>query len=368
MESSKTRIRFEDRPILVFWETTRACPLACRHCRAAATCQPAPDELSAAEGTRLVGQIAAFGSPAPVLILTGGDCLLRRDLFDLIEYADSLGVPVALAPAVSPLLSNEVIARIASGPVRAVSLSLDGIGTTHDRIRGIPGHHDQTIAAIKALAAAGVPVQVNTTVMRENVGELADVFDSVAAAGAGSWEVFFLVNVGRGTTTEAVTAYEHEQVCHFLCDAAGHGLAIRAVEAPFLRRVAAERAAGGVLPGDSLYRTLASRLRQLLGQGNGQPGIRSASTRDGKGIIFVAHDGTVYPAGFLPLPLGNVRAQALTEIYRDHPLLRSIRAARFTGRCGRCDHADLCGGSRSRAYASGGDPLGEDPACPYVPQ
>jgi radical SAM protein with 4Fe4S-binding SPASM domain len=203
--------------------------------------------------------------------------------------------------------------------------------------------------------------------MRENVEELAEVFDSIVTAGAATWEVFFLVNVGRGTTAEAVTAAEHEQVCHFLYDAAGHGLAVRAVEAPFLRRVAAERAAGGPRPRGSLYQALAGRLRDLRGQGTGQPGIRSASTRDGKGIIFVAHDGAVYPAGFLPLLLGNVRTQSLIEIYRDHPLLRSIRAARFTGRCGRCEHADLCGGSRSRAYASGGDPLGEDPACGYLP-
>jgi MoaA/NifB/PqqE/SkfB family radical SAM enzyme len=118
--------------MLVFWETTTACPLACRHCRAAATCQPSPDELSAVRGSRLVEQIAAFGPPHPVLVLTGGDCLLRRDLFEIVDYADSLGVPVALAPAVSPLLSESVIERIANGPVRAVSISLDGLGETHD--------------------------------------------------------------------------------------------------------------------------------------------------------------------------------------------------------------------------------------------
>ncbi len=140
------------------------------------------------------------------------------------------------------------------------------------------------------------------------------------------------------------------------------------MEAPFLRRVAAARDAGSTPPALPLYQALTGRLRQLLGQGTGQPGIRSAATRDGKGIVFVGYDGEVYPAGFLPLPLGNIQQRPLAEIYREHPLLRSIRAAEFSGRCGRCEYADLCGGSRARAYASTGDPLGDDPACAHLPR
>ncbi|MGZ4574544.1 MAG: SPASM domain-containing protein [Mycobacteriaceae bacterium] len=116
-----------------------------------------------------------------------------------------------------------------------------------------------------------------------------------------------------------------------------------------------------------LYKTLSGRLEALMGPVVGRPRAQTASTRDGKGILFVAHDGEINPAGFLPLPLGNVRDQAIATIYRDDPLLRRIRDADFTGRCGRCEYADLCGGSRARAFAAFGDPLAEDSACPYEP-
>ena len=156
-------------------------------------------------------------------------------------------------------------------------------------------------------------------------------------------------------------------MCHFLYDAAAYGFIVRTVEAPFFRRVAGARRAGAAPPDSALYRRLAGRLTDLLGPGTGRPSAHTAPTRDGKGIVFIAHDGQVYPAGFLPLGLGSIRARPLREIYRDDLLLTSIRAATFTGRCGHCEYADLCGGSRARAYAATGNPLGEDPACPYQP-
>ena len=123
-----------ERPMLVFWETTRACLLACRHCRASATTTAPPGELSRAAGRRLIEQVTGFGRPYPILVLTGGDCLLRPDLFDLVGYAVSLGVPVCLSPSVTPLLTAGMIDRIAGSGVRAVSISLDGAtAATHDR-------------------------------------------------------------------------------------------------------------------------------------------------------------------------------------------------------------------------------------------
>lgn len=359
---------YSQRPMLVFWETTRACLLVCRHCRASATADALPGELSHTEGVALIEQIAGFGRPYPILVLTGGDCLLRPDLFALAGHATSLGIPVCLSPSVTPLLTAEMIDRIASAGIRAVSVSLDGAApATHSGIRGVPGHFEATVAAIRALAAAGITVQVNTTVMAANAAELPDIAALVSGSGARIWEVFFLVQVGRGTGASAVTVPEHEQICHFLVDAARYGFIVRTVEAPFFRRIAAARRGGGPPPDGALYRQLTGRLRTLLGEPAVSPSAHTAPTRDGKGILFVAHDGEVYPAGFLPIGLGNVRDQSLQELYRDSPLLRSIRAAEFTGRCGRCEYADLCGGSRARAYAASGDPLGEDPACPYQP-
>jgi radical SAM protein len=365
---ARAGVDFGQRPMLVFWETTRACLLACRHCRASATTQAPPGELSQAEGRSLIDQVAGFGRPYPILVLTGGDCLLRPDLFDLVDYAVSLGVPVCLSPSVTPLLTPEMIDRIAGCGARAVSISLDGAGAaTHDGVRGVEGHFGKTVQAIRALLAAGVTVQVNTTVMRGNVEELADVAALLAQTGAQMWEVFFLVQVGRGVTAGSVSPAEHEDVCHFLYDASRRSFVVRTVEAPFFRRVVAARRAGAPAPEGALYRRLSGRLDQLLGPATRQPSAHTAPTRDGKGILFVSHDGEVYPAGFLPLGLGSVRDQPLRDIYRNDPVLRAIRAARFTGRCGHCGYADLCGGSRARAFAATGDPLGEDPACPYEP-
>jgi radical SAM protein len=354
--------------MLVFWETTRACLLACRHCRASATAKAPPGQLTTTEGYALIDQVAGFGRPYPILVLTGGDCLLRPDLFDLVGYAVSRGIPVCLSPSVTPLLDAAMIGRIARSGVRAVSVSLDGArAPTHDGIRGIAGHFDKTVAAMAQLADAGVTVQVNTTVMGHNAAELPAIAALLAAVGAHIWEVFFLVQVGRGTTAAALSPAGHEDVCHFLYDASGYGFIVRTVEAPFFRRIVKARRAGAPAPNSPLYQTLSADLSGLLGPATGRPSAHTAPTRDGKGIVFIAHDGQVYPAGFLPLALGGIRTEPLAEIYRNDPLLRSIRAARFTGRCGTCEYADLCGGSRARAYAATGDPLGEDPACPYEP-
>jgi AdoMet-dependent heme synthase len=366
--SSRSSADFSQRPMLVFWETTRACLLACRHCRASATMQAPPGELSPAEGRALIDQVAGFGRPYPILVLTGGDCLLRPDLFGLVDYAVSQGIPVCLSPSVTPLLDAAMIGRIAASGVRAVSVSLDGSrAQAHDGVRGIAGHFEMTIAAIAQLAGAGITVQVNTTVMDGNVDDLPGIAALLARDGAHVWEVFFLVQVGRGTAAGPVSPAVHEDVCHFLYDASGYGFIVRTVEAPFFRRVVRARRAGAPPPDSALYRRLSAHLTGLLGPGTGHPSAHTAPTRDGKGIVFVSHDGQVYPAGFLPLGLGSIRARPLREIYQDDPLLRAIRAARFTGRCGGCEYADLCGGSRARAYAATGDPLGEDPACPYRP-
>lgn len=361
-------IDYAQRPMLVFWEVTRSCQLACQHCRASATPAALPGELDHEEGRALIDQVAGFGRPFPILIFTGGDCLLRPDVFELVDYAAGLGIPVAMSPSVTPMLTPAAIASMVERGVKAVSLSLDGAtASTHDGIRGIPGHFDDTIPAIRALVEAGLTVQINTTVMRANVDELAAVAQIVADTGAHIWEVFFLVHVGRGEATGAISADEHEQVCHLLYDASHYGFIVRTVEAPFFRRVVVQRREGGPAPAGDLYARLHGDLEARLGPPEQRSSAHTAATRDGKGIVFVAHDGQVYPAGFLPLELGSVRDTPLSELYRDSEVLRRIRSAEFGGRCGRCEWADLCGGSRARAYATSGDPLAEDPACIHQP-
>lgn len=363
------RARFDDRPLLVFWETTKACDLACVHCRASAQPEPGPDELTTEEAVALVDELASLGSPRPILVLTGGDCLKRSDLRSIVAHAKRRAVPVAVSPSVTPLLGEPLLASLRELGVKSASVSLDGAtAATHDRVRRIPGHFDATLAAIARLRRNGFSVQVNTTVMSANLGELADLAALCVREAVDAWEVFFLVATGRGTAVAATTAEENEDVCHFLVDASRYGFAVRTVEAPFFRRVLAERSAPGGPPAGTgaWYARLHDRLVSLVGEATGPVRAPSVATRDGKGVVFVAADGSVHASGFLPTEVGHVRRRGLVATYREATLLRAIRASRFTGACGSCEHRELCGGSRARAFAATGDPLASDPGCVRV--
>ncbi|HVB71013.1 MAG TPA: TIGR04053 family radical SAM/SPASM domain-containing protein [Acidimicrobiales bacterium] len=366
--------RYDAAPHLVFWETTKACSLACRHCRATAQPEPSPDELSTAEGHALLDQIAGLDGAKPIVVFTGGDCLARVDIFELIGYAHDLGLRLGVAPSVTERLNLDSLTRLHGLGVRALSISLDGARpSTHDGLRGIAGHFNQTVAALETAVALGFRVQVNTTVMDTNVHELADVLSLLRKIGVTIWEVFFLVGVGRGSAVAEVSARDAEDVCHFLVDASALGVTVRTVEGPFFRRVQAERALLGAADPRSafglgeLYTALRARLDQ-----EPTPTVRPASsgtlaTGDGRGVIFVGHDGAVHASGFLPRSLGNVTHESLGTIYTDHQFLAHLRAGALEGACGACEFSRLCGGSRARAFARRGRALGDDPACVRVP-
>jgi AdoMet-dependent heme synthase len=367
-------VNFSQAPILLFWETTKACGLACRHCRARAIADPMPGELSTEEGFRLIEDLRAFTPRFPVLIFTGGDPFMRADLFELAAHARSYGMPIGFAPSVTPLLTRDAARRMLDVGAKTVSISLDGAdAATHEGVRGIEGHFAKTEEAVRMLVAEGHTVQINTTVMRTNVEQLAEIASLVASWGAHIWEVFFLIRVGRGSELLELTPDENEDVVHLLFDASRYGFIVRTVEAPFFRRVVASRRAldDGVDVARTFglgetYERLSRDLRARLGT-PGSTRAQSVGTRDGKGILFVSHDGEVFPSGFLPLRLGNVREDDIVEVYRSNETLRSIRSASFLGRCGACDFSDACGGSRARAFAEFDDPLQEDPACAYAP-
>jgi MoaA/NifB/PqqE/SkfB family radical SAM enzyme len=276
---------------------------------------------------------------------------------------------------VTPLLTRGAAIRMRDAGAKTVSISLDGASAaTHDEVRGVEGHFERTRDAVRLLVDEGHRVQVNTTVMRRNADELADVAALVHDWGAEIWEVFFLILVGRGAELEELEPAENEDVVQFLFDASCYGFAVRTVEAPFFRRVVAWRkqAAADLDPAEGFglgprYARLVSRLRERLGPPRAPARAQSVGTRDGKGILFVSHAGEIYPSGFLPLRLGDVVEDDVVRVYREHPVLRAIRRSRFSGRCGACDFADACGGSRARAFAATSDPLGQDPACAYAP-
>ncbi len=366
--AGRSHVDLDRRPMLVFWESTRACGLACQHCRAEAQSTPVPSELDTAASLRFIDSLAAFERPAPILVITGGDALMRHDLDLLIAHAHTVGVPVALAPSVTPLLTDERLGELRDLGVKVASLSLDGASpTTHEGLRGIDGHFPATVDALGRMRAQGFTVQVNTVVTSQNVHELPAIARIVRDSGAAIWEVFFLVNVGRGSSMLELGPDQNEDVCQFLYDASQYGFVVRTVEGPMFRRVVHWHEQGIAGPTGPLYEQLARGLVDQLGPPSAPSRAQTKGTRDGRGIVFVSATGDVYPAGFLPIVLGNVRDDAIVDVYRDHPLLRRIRAAEFGGKCGRCDYRELCGGSRSRAFAATGDALAEDPACAYEP-
>ena len=347
--------RFDSAPRRVYWEVTRACDLACRHCRAEAAPEPDPAELDPAEGLRLLESLARFGEPLPHLILTGGDPLKRPDLFALIAAARKLGFDVSGAPSGTPRLTAEAIDALSRAGVSAISLSLDGADALrHDALRGVPGCYERTLEAARACSAVGLPFQVNTLVSAETLGDLPAIYRRAAELGAARWSLFFLVSVGRGTVLRPITAEECEHLFERLLDLGEDGgPIITTTEAPHFRRVALARAR-------RVARGAATRPRGTAGHG--------AGIRDGNGIMFISHTGEVWPSGFLPLSAGSVLDSDPFVLYRHSRLFRSLRSTDLLhGRCGRCEYRETCGGSRARAFAATGDPLGEDPLCSYQP-
>lgn len=363
------RADFSKAPVFVCWETTKACSLACKHCRAKAIRKALPGELSTKQGFRLIDQLLEFGEPFPALLLTGGDPIMRLDFFDLVKYAKSRGIYVAVAASVTPKLNQTTITRMRDLGVDIMSVSLDGASPkTHDRLRGIPGTWQATIDALKLAKELGLKAQVNTTVMRSNLDELPDIFHIVRQASAAAWEVFFLIRTGRGASLESLQPSECEEVMHFLYDAGHYGIPVRTAEGPSFRRVASLRQKSSYTPTGRVYELLAAKLRRLEGESDAPPTFKLTQTGDGKGIMFVGHDGEIYPSGFLPIRSGKAPEDSLCTVYRSNQLFVTLRdSSNLKGRCGRCEYRSMCGGSRSRAFAELRDPLEEDPACPYVP-
>jgi radical SAM protein len=340
---------FPRAPLRIYWEITRACSLACRHCRAQASPISDPNELTPDEGRALLERFAAFEDPKPHVVLTGGDPLERRDLFELIAHARSLGLAVSVSPSATPRLTPEVVCRLKEAGVSAISLSIDHASAEqHDALRGVPGCFARTLAAARAAADARLMVQVNTLVCTETLDDLPGVHALSVDLGVARWSLFFLVSVGRGTVLEPIDAVAAERLLEWLADLPrGRGPVVTTTEAPHFRRVQLQR-------------------RRLPVTSNPRAGF---GIRDGNGVMFVSHTGEVSPSGFLPIATGNVREQDVVELYRDSPMFVALRSAEgFEGRCGLCSFHAICGGSRARAWSSGGNVLAEDPLCLYDPR
>jgi radical SAM protein with 4Fe4S-binding SPASM domain len=337
-------------PRVAIWEVTRACDLACSHCRASAVPARDPNELTTDEALALLGQVRDLGPDA--LVLTGGDPLKRPDLLELVRAATRLGLHVALAPSVTPGLTPAAIASLAAAGVGRVALSLDGPdAATHDAFRGMSGSFAATLRAMAAVREAGIALQVNTSLSRGTVDRLLATSLRVSEIAPTLWSVFFVVPVGRASQADQLDSATCERVFHALYDWGDvTGLPVKTTAAPAFRRVFLERERDGSRTG---------RARRPL------PGVAN----DGKGFVFVGHTGDVYPSGFLPLGAGNVRRDRLADVYRHAPLFRALRdETRLEGKCGACPFRSVCGGSRARAWAVTGNAFASDPACAYVPR
>ena len=357
---------FDLAPFTIAWELTRACAFACKHCRAEAQPQRDANELSTEEAFRLVDQIREFGDP--ILVITGGDPMMRPDLYDILGYAVQRGLRTSLTPTTTRLVTRQALARVKEVGVRRVAVSLDGpTAEVHDAFRGFSGSFEIATRIIKNVAEAGLSLQINTTVSRYNVQLLDQMAELVGHSNVVQWSLFFLVPTGRANAADMISPEEHEQVFNWLYEVGrSASFDIKSTAAPAYRRVVIQRQRAEQEPSarkGPAHPLAGAGYRYADGLGRPAKGVN-----DGNGFCFISHTGDVCPSGFLPVSAGNVRDQSLVDIYRNAPLFRRLRdRGALKGKCGRCEFRDVCGGSRARAYAISKDPLAEDPSCVYRP-
>ncbi len=331
---------------MIAWELTRSCNLACRHCRASSQHGPYANELSTSECFKLIDEIVSFSKP--VIILTGGEPLLRKDLFEIIEYGRKQGLTLVMAPN-GTLLNDENIGKIIASGIKRISVSLDGPDAdSHDSLRQVPGAFDQACAGIKKAKNAGLEFQINSTITKRNIGLLPQIISLAKDLGAKAHHIFLLVPTGRAKDmiADELSVSEYEETLEFLAqEKKNSALEIKITCAPHFNRILLQKhlAAASFLTG-----------RGCMG---------------GVGFCFISHIGEVQPCGYLEIKCGNVREQGFKKIWLDSEVFNNIRDwDKYTGKCGRCEFKEVCGGCRARAYVKFGNYLGEEPYCMYEPK
>ncbi|QGH35850.1 TIGR04053 family radical SAM/SPASM domain-containing protein [Gracilibacillus salitolerans] len=355
-------------PFIVIWEVTRACALKCLHCRADAQYHRDPRELNFDEAKHLIDQIQSMNNP--LLVFTGGDPLEREDLLDIVQYAVEKGVRVSMTPSATPNVTKEVMKKAKDVGLSRWAFSIDGPNKEiHDFFRGTAGSFDRTIEAINYLHELGMPLQINTVISKYNIDYLEEMKELMEKLNVVLWSVFFLVPVGRGQDKDMISPADHEKVFRWLYQVSKTvSFDIKTTAAQHYRRVVLQQKAREQKIGkdDIAFQNVLSEgaTGTVDGLGRAPKGVN-----DGNGFIFISHIGDVYPSGLLPVKVGNVRLQPLSEIYRESPILKQLRDPdQYKGKCGVCEFRHVCGGSRSRAYAATGDYLESEPYCVYIPR
>jgi radical SAM protein len=346
-------MNFDEAPLLVIWEVSQACDLACVHCRASAMPNRSPQELTTKEGFRVIDEVRRFGNP--MMVFTGGDPLKRPDIYELIYHSVELGLRTNITPSATPLLTPEAISKFKTCGVSRMAISLDGPdAATHDAFRGVPGVFDRAMSALRHAQRLGLETQLQTTVTKRNLNQLARIAELAAKVGVKMWSLFFLIVTGRAQESDDLPAGDYEKVFEFLYEISKVApFEVKTTEAMHYRRYIAQRLKGE---------------RGAAAESAGKVVYRTAGVSDGKGFVFVSHTGEIFPSGFLPISAGNVRHDSLLDVYRNSSLFRILRQTEMReGKCGACEYQKICGGSRARAYALTGNYLAEDPRCVYEP-
>ena len=354
---------FDQAPFTIAWEITRACAYACVHCRADAIPQRHPDELTTEEGFQLIDRLAEFGSQ--ILIFTGGDPMMRRDLNQLVAHAHAKGLRCSLTPTATALPTLERLIEAREAGIRRVALSLDAPRPEiHDKFRMVEGSWQRTMDTLHRAKEAGIAVQVNTTVTTFNVDILDEMVQFIEEVGAVQWSVFFMVPTGRAQAQYMISPEQHEEVFNWLYDLSKIApFDIKGTAAPMYRRVAIERKRAEAAEAGNEVTFQGAGFQYADGLHRPRKGVN-----DGNGFLFISHIGEIQPSGFLPVTAGMVRENDVVDVYRNHPIFTSLRNPdEFKGKCGVCEYRDLCGGQRGRAYGLTGDYLETDPACAYDP-
>ncbi len=340
---------------LVAWETTRNCNLSCIHCRAAATRGPYRDELDTKAALDVIDQIAATGKP--IVILTGGEPLLRPDIFEIARYGTDQGLRMVMAPN-GTLVDAGNARRMVEAGIQRISISLDGAdAASHDRFRGVEGAFEGALRGIGHAREAGLEFQINTTVTRANLDQIPRIQELAIRLGAVAHHIFLLVPTGRGKyiVDQAIDATQYEETLNWFYDQRGKSpLQLKATCAPHYYRILRQRArAEGV---------------SVTFESHGLDAVTRGCLA-GTGFCFISNRGVVQPCGFLSLPCGNVTETPFAEIWRSSEIFAALRDPdRLEGKCGRCEYRRVCGGCRARAFEATGNFLAEEPLCSYQPQ
>jgi len=350
---------FEHSPFVAFYEITRACDLACKHCRACAQPIAHRNELNTAASIGLLDQFASFPKP-PTLVFTGGDPIKRADVFELVQHATNIGLVTAMTPSATPLVTREALVKLKDAGLSRLAVSLDSSNAEiHDEFRGVPGSFERTLDIMRTAREVGLSLQVNTTITRRNVEQVDEMAAMLGPLGVVMWSVFFLIPVGRGLMEERIPAPRYEELFEKLWNhARNEPYAIKTTEAHHYRRFVLERMGNPLINGKNGGASHPDRVQRA-----------PLGVNDGRGVMFVSHTGRVQPSGFLPVVCGVYPDESIVDIYQKSETFVKLRDKdALKGKCGACEYKSVCGGSRARAFAVSRDILGSEPDCSYIPQ